>query len=332
MRKILVAMVALLLMSSLLARAQSFHPVIEENSVDGLLLGAEGSYRFFDRLEPSLGVAYGLQSQKIRYKAGVNVWLNPQSAGALLMLDWPRTPVLGRIGESGFKITLDLPEREGWLERVIGGSSRFFMSSFFGRLWPWPHDPHPPDVLYIMWESRHSLPLSFGIEFEFSRQTLLGWWQLGVSPSQFSYNRTQLSLRRELLSLIVSYGTTENESKFPDFLFTQSVKGEGSPLKGEQFWSVRFERAFDIFAVPIPIPFMSESLEFLVQGAIFLQVASVAKTELSCCGGSDKGKLVWQDQLSWGLSTLISLNKVGATARMDFVFTRDGRFHFLFNF
>ncbi|MCS7198578.1 MAG: hypothetical protein NZ930_07900 [Candidatus Bipolaricaulota bacterium] len=332
MRKTLVAVVALLLMSPFLARAQSFNPVIEENSVDGLLLGAEGSSRFFDWLEPSLGVAYGLQSQKIRYKAEVNAWLNPQSVGALVMLDWPRTPVLGRIGESGFKITLDLSGQEGWLERVIGGSSRFFMSGFFGRLWPWPHDPYPPDVLYIMWESRHSLPLPFGIEFGSSQQTFLGWWQLGVLTSQFRYYQTQLSLRRELLSLIVSYGTTENESKFPDFLFTQSVKGEGSPLKGEQFWSVRFERAFDIFAVPIPIPFVSESLEFLVQGAIFLQLASTAKTELPCCGGSDKGKLVWQDQLSWGLSVMISPGELGATARVDFVFTRDGRFHFLFNF
>lgn len=330
MKKILVAMLVLLLTVPLLITAQSFNPIIEENSVDGLLLGAEGNYRFFDRLEPSLGVAYGLQSQKIRYKAGVNAWLNPQSVGALLMLDWPRTPVLGRIGESGFKITLDLSGQEGWLERVIGGSSRFFMSSFFGTLWPWPHDPHPPDIAYVMLESRRSFHLPFGIEIGVFQQALVGWWQLGVLPSQFIYSQTQLSLRRELFSLSISYGTLENESKFPDFIFAQSVKGESISLKGEQFWSIQFERAFDVFAVPVPIPLLPQAVEFLVQGAVFLQVASAAKTELPC--GCQEGKLVWQNQLAWGLSVMIALDKLGPEARADFVFTRDGQFHFLFNF
>lgn len=59
------------------AAAQSFNPVIEENSVDGLLLGAEGSYKFLvgwshqggwlmlfraRRSGTKLGLVYGISS------------------------------------------------------------------------------------------------------------------------------------------------------------------------------------------------------------------------------------------------------------------------------
>lgn len=315
--------------------AQSFTPIIEENSVDGLLLGAEGSYKLFAWLEPSLGLAYGLQSQKIRYKAGLSF-----GDIKLALLDWPRTPVLGRIGEAGLKATLDLSKGlpivgdlfgGSWLEHELGGSSRSIVSGFFGTLWPWTEDPHSPDVAYVMWETSRSFHWPFGIELGFSQQALMGWWQLGVLPSEFRYSQTQLSLRRELLSLSVSYGTLKNESKFPDFIFVQSVKGESSPLKGEQFWTIQFERAFDVMAIPMPVPLLPQSLEFLVQGAVFLQVASAGKTELPS-DGQGEGKLIWKNQLSWGLSVLVSLDKLGTQARADFVFTRDGQFHFLFNF
>lgn len=320
---------------SLPVTAQSFNPILEENAVDGLLLGAEGSYTFFGWLKPSLGLAYGLQSQKIRYKAGLSFW--DVRLGAL---DWPRTPVLGRIGEAGVKAMLDLSKGlpivgdwfgESWWERELGGSSRSIVSGFFGTLWPWTEDPNPPEIAYIMWESHQNFSLPFGIELGFSQQTLQGWWQLGVLPSEFRYSQTQLSLRRELLSLSVRYGTLKNESKFPDFIFVQSVKGESSPLKGEQFWAIQFERAFDVIAIPMPIPLLPQPLELLVRGAVFFQVASAGKTELPS-DSQGEGKLVWQNRLSWGLRVLISLGKVGAQARADFVFTRDGQFHFLFNF
>lgn len=312
--KIFVALSVSLVALALPVTAQSFNPIIEENSVDGLLLGAEGSYKFFDWLEPSLGVAYGLQSQKIRYKAGISVW-----SVTLLALDWPRTPVLGRIGEAGLKATFkppfDLP----------------VLSGFVGTLWPWLHDPNPPDVAYVMYESSRSLHLPFRIELGFSQRALIGWWMLGVLPSQFQYSQTQLSLRRELLSLTVSYGTLENESNLPDFIFVQSVKGESTTLKGDQFWAVQFERDFDLISVSVPMPLLPQSLELLVQGGVFLQVVSAGKIELPSDEQSE-GKRVWQNQLSWGLSALVSLDKVGAKARADFVFTRDGQSHFLFSF
>lgn len=313
MSKAIVIISVLLAALSLPVTAQSFTPVIEENSVDGLLLGAEGSYKFFNWLEPSLGLAYGLQSQKIRYKAGVSFW-----NATLWALDWPRTPVLGRIGEAGLKATFKSP------------FGLPVLSGFFGTLWPWPHDPHPPDIAYVMYELNRSFHWPFGIELGFFQRALLGWWQLGVLPSQFHYRQTQLSLRRELLSLSVSYGTLENKSKLPDFIFVQIVKGESTPIKGEQFWAVQFERDFEVISISVPMPLSPQSLELLVQGAVFLQVASAGKTELPS-DEQGEGKLIWRNQLSWGMSALLSFGP-GVKARADFVFTRDGQFHFLFNF
>jgi hypothetical protein len=299
----------------LTATAQSFNPIIEENSVDGLLLGAEGSYKFFGWLEPSLGVAYGLQSQQIRYKAGVSVWDLTVS-----VLDWPRTAVLGRVGETGLKATLKLP----WGLPTVSG--------FFGTLWPWNEDPNPPDIAYVMWESGRTMRLPLGIELGMSQRTLLGWWQLGVLPSEFRYSQTNLSLRYEALSVSVSYGSLENKSNLPDFIFVQGVMGESTTMKGDQFWTVRFERLFDVLAIPLALPMIPRPLELFAQGGIFLHVSSAGKIELPS-DGQQEGKRIWQNLLSWGVSLVLSLDRaMGTKARADFVFTRDGQFHFLFNF
>ncbi len=297
----------------LTATAQSFNPIIEENSVDGLLLGAEGSYKFFGWLEPSLGVAYGLQSQNIRYKAGISVWDLTVSA-----LDWPRTAVLGRVSEVGLKATLKLP----WRLPTVSG--------FFGKLWPWTEDPNPPDIAYVMWESSRSIHLPLGIELGMSRRELLGWWQLGVSPSEFRYSQTNLSLRYEALSVSLSYGNLENKSNLPGFIFVQGVKGESTTIRGDQFWAVQFERVFEVMTVSVPVPLLPHPLELLVRGGIFLQVSCAGKIELPS-NGQQEGKRVWQNLLSWGLSVLLSFDRVsGVKARADFIFTRDGQFHFLF--
>ncbi|MFN4218105.1 MAG: hypothetical protein ACK4HB_02275 [Candidatus Bipolaricaulia bacterium] len=312
--KIFVALSVSLLTLALPVTAQSFNPIIEENGVDGLLLGAEGSYRFFDWLEPSLGLAYGLQSQKIRYRAGLSFW-----DVKVMLLDWPRTPVLGRIGEAGLKATFKPPFALPTL------------SGFVGTIWPWPHDPNPPDVAYVMYESSRSLHAPFGIELGFSQRALIGWWQLGVLPSQFQYSQTQLSLRRELFSFTVSYGTLENESNLPDFIFVQTVKGESTTLKGDRFWAVQFERDFEVISVSVPMPLLSQALELRVHGGVFVHVVSAGKIELPS-DGQGEGKRVWQNQLSWGLSVLVSPNEMGLKARVDFVFTRSGQFRFLFSF
>jgi hypothetical protein len=299
----------------LTATAQSFNPIIEENSVDGLLLGAEGSYKFFGWLEPSVGVAYGFQSQQIRYKAGVSVW-----GLTVSVLDWPRTAVLGRVGETGLKATLKLP----WGLPTVSG--------FFGTLWPWNEDPNPPDIAYVMWESGRTMRLPLGIELGMSQRTLLGWWQLGVLPSEFRYSQTNLSLRYETLRVSVSYGNLENKSNLPDFIFVQGVTGESTTIKGDQFWTVRVERLFDVLSIPLVLPMILRPLELFAQGGIFLHVSSAGKIELPS-DGQQEGKRIWQNLLSWGVSLVLSLDRaMGAKARADFVFTRDGQFHFLFNF
>ncbi len=313
-KKILLALAILVFWASPHLMAQSFNPVVEENSVDGWLLGAEGSYKFFSWLEPSLGLAYGLTSQKIRYKAGIGVWGLRFSA-----LDWPSTPVLGRIGEAGLKVSLKLP----WDLPTVSG--------FFGRVWPWPHDPNPPDIVYLTWGSDRRVDLPFGMKLGFSSQQLRGWWRLAVSPLSFHYSQTQISLSREGFHLTFSYGTLENEGGLPDFVFTEGVKGDSSVITGDRLWAVRFERSFEVVTLLVPVPFLPQALELLGQGAVFLQVASAGKTELP--GDSQEGKLTWQNRLSWGVSALLSLGRVsGVKARADFVFTRDGQFQFLFGF
>ncbi len=308
---IVIALSILICGGFLPATAQSLNPVIEGNSVDGLLLGAEGSYRFFGWLKPSLGLAYGLQSQKIRYKAGISVW-----DVTLWALDWPRTAVLGRVGERGLKAALKLP-----ILPIVSG--------FVGTLWPWTQDPNPPDVAYVMWESSHNIQMPLGIELGLSQRTLVGWWQLGVLPSEFRYTQTNLSVRYEALSMSFSYGTLENTSNFPDFIFTQGVKGDSELIRGDQFWSLQFKRAFDVMTISVPL--LVPSLELLVQGGVFLHVSSAGKLELPS-DEQQEHKRVWQNRLSWGVSVLLLLpREVGIKVRLDFVFIRDGKFQFLFS-
>ncbi len=289
------------------ATAQSFNPIIEENSVDGLLLGAEGSYKFFSWLEPSLGLAYGLSSQAIRYKVGIGLW-----DGKLSLIDWPRTPILGRIGEAGLKVSLKLP----WDLPTVSG--------FFGTVWPWPHDPNPPDIVYLSWGSDRSVDLPFGMKLGFSSQGLRGWWRLAVSPLSFHYSQTQISLSGEGFHLAFSYGTLENEGGLPDFVFTHGVKGDSSVITGDRFWAVRFERSFEVVTLSVPVPFLPQALELLGQGAVFLQASTAGSKQ------QDEDEMVWHNRLSWGMSLLLS--SVATKARADFVFTRDGGFRFLFSF
>lgn len=234
------------------------------------------------------------------------------------VLDWPRTAVLGRIGEAGLRATLKLP----WGLPTVSG--------FLGTPWPWTEDPNPPDIAYVLWQSNHSFRLPFGIELGFSQRALQGWWQLGVLPAEFRYSQTNLSLRYDALSVRFSYGDLENKNNLPEFIFVQGVKGDSSTIKGDQFWAVQFERAFDMTTVSVPVPLLPQSLELLVQGGVFLQVSSAGKIELP--SAEQEGKRVWRNLVSWGLSLLFSLDKTGAQARADFVFTRDGQFRFLFNF
>lgn len=313
--RILLALAVLVVGASLTAIAQSFNPIIEENSVDGLLLGAKGSYKFFSWLEPSLGLAYGLTSQKIRYKADIGVWDLKLSA-----LDWPGTPVLGRIGEAGLKVSLKLP----WGLPAVSG--------FFGTVWP--HDPNPPDIAYLTWGSEHRVHLPFSIELGLSQQKLLGWWRLGAFPLEFDYTQTSLSLRREHLSVRFSYGTLKNEGRLPDFIFVQGVKGDSKTIQGDQFWSLQFERSFDMMTLSVPFPFLAQPLGLLWHGAVFVQVSSAGTAEQPTNGQVEEMKhIIWENTLSWGLSVLLSLDKVeGVKARMDFAFTRDGQFQFLFGF
>ncbi len=310
--------------------AQSFKPVFEQNSVDGLLLGAEGSYKFFGWLEPSLGLAYGLQSQKIRYKAGLGLW-----GITLAALNWPGTPVLGRVGQTGLLATLKSASSLGPLWD-ISLQNENILTAFLGTLWPWVQNELPPTIGYFSARSTRNFKMPFGIELGISGQTLFGWWRLGALPLAFSYTQTHLSLRHENINLSFSYGTLDNEGGLPDFEFVQSVKGETTALKGDRFWALRFERRFDLIEIPLRLPTLPGAnrpiLErILVEGAAFLQLSATATALRS--DNEDAAKCARcivkpENLLSWGLSLLISLD--GFKLRADIVFKRDGEYRLLF--
>lgn len=312
--------------------AQSFQPVFEQNSVDGPLLGAEGSFKLFQFLEPSLGLAYGLQSQKIRYKAGLRVWGMTLSA-----LDWPGTPVLGRVGQSGLLATLKSSSSRGPLLDISLKSENIF-TAFLGTLWPWVRDELPPTIFYFSARSARNFKMPFGIEFDISGQTLLGWWRLGVLPLEFNYTQTHLSLRRESFNLSFSYGTLKNEGRLPDFEFVQGVKGERTAIKGDRFWALRFERRFDVVKVPLqfpPLPIINKPLfeGILVEGAAFVQLSATALRQDSQENNGEAAKCAKclskpESLLSWGLSVILSLD--GFKLRADLVFKRNGEYSLLF--
>lgn len=299
-------MVGLTFLLNFSARAQSFNPVFQQNSVDGMLLGAEGSLKLFGFLEPHLALAYGFQSQKMRYQAGLELWGFKLSA-----LDWPGTPVLGRVGQSGLQASLKPKES---LPTVTG---------FLGTLWPWVQNELPPTIAYLTWSSARSFSLPFNIALGFSSRTLYGLWRLGANPLSFQYSQTTLSLSREGLSLGFSYGTLENEGKLPDFEFVQSVKGDISSIKGDRFWALRFERRFDLLEISLslpPMPVINRPIfeKILVEGAAFLQTGATTTSP----------EAQPENLLSWGLSFIISLD--GMKIRADLVFKRDGEYRLLF--
>lgn len=308
--------------------AQSFNPVFEQNSVDGHLLGAQGSFKLFQFVEPSLALAYGLQSQKIRYQAGLGLW-----DIKLSVLDWPGTPVLGRVGQSGLLATFKRSSSPGpFLDISI--ENRDSVTAFFGTLWPWVVNESPPDIVYIALNSSQRFSLPFGITLSVNNRTLYGWWQLIVSPKSFQYSQTHLELRRDSLSLTFSYGTIQNEGRLPDFEFVQSVKGDPEVIRGEQFWALRFERRFDVIRVPVrlpPLPIINKPLleSILLEGAAFVQF-SATKTALrqEHTEKCEKCLVKPENLFAWGLSMIFSLD--GFKLRADIVFKRDGEYRLLF--
>ncbi|MCS6936450.1 MAG: hypothetical protein NZ610_04375 [Candidatus Bipolaricaulota bacterium] len=314
--------------------AQNLTPVFEQNSVDGYLLGAQGSFKLFQFLEPSLALAYGLQSQKIRYQAGLTVW-----EVKLSLLDWPGTPVLGRVGQSGLQVTHKSSRSLGTLLDVEIQQYENSVTLFFGTLWPWVPNELPPDILYLSLSSAQRFALPFGITLNVNSRTLYGWWRLGVLPLSFQYTQSHLELKRDLLSVSFGFGTLQNEGRLPDFEFVQSVKGETETIKGEQFWALRFERRFEMIRVPLglpPLPVINKPLfeSFFIEGAVFVQLSTTKTALREKPEETEEAErcarciVPMANLLSWGLSAILSLD--GLKFRLDIVFKRDGEYRLLF--
>lgn len=310
--------------------AQNLTPVFEQNSIDGYLLGAQGSLKLFQVVEPSLALAYGLQSQQIRYQVGLGLW-----DLKLSVIDWPGTPVLGRVGQAGLQATYKSSTSVGpFLDISI--ENRDVFTAFFGTLWPWVPNELPPDIFYVALSSSRRFAMPFGITLSVNSRTLYGWWRLVVSPLRFQYSQTHLELQRDLFSLGFSFGTLQNEGRLPDFEFVQSVKGDSEIIKGEQFWALRFERRFDIVRVPLalpPLPVINKPLleSILVEGSVFVQFSATKtalRAETENTERCARCLVPVANLFSWGLSAILSLD--GFKLRIDLVFKRDGEYRLLF--
>jgi len=284
-----------------LSLAQKIEPVFSQNSIDGFLLGLEGSLNL-GILEPFLGAAYGINSGNIRYKIGSG--LGP---AAFSSLDWPGSAVLGREGEKGLRGDLTLKKLE--LEA----------SCFFGQLWLIKEqETASPKVAYLSLSRKMTWKLPFDVEIRSSGDFTFGSVLEGkINGKTFQSTLRSFMLRVGKLRLEYSSGTAKNEARLAGFEFTAKVKGYEKPLQGDSFWTLSVERRFELFSSLLDLPMLG-ALPFIVDGSVFFASGSAAKKD------QEKEPEIL---FGWGFGTVFSL--AGFQMRTDAFFNKEGQFKFL---
>jgi len=150
------------LISAVPVYAQPIKPVFTRTSLDGQLVGIETDFQF-GIFKPIAALAYGVESGRFRYKAGLRLATGFEVpvvglrigdfSGALI--DWPRSPILGREGQKGVELGVNL------------GPTRY--RAFLGELWPRgsesENDGTVPQVAYLSMDvtRRWNLPFKLGL-------------------------------------------------------------------------------------------------------------------------------------------------------------------------
>ncbi len=335
-------------------------PVFTQTSLDGQLVGLELKGVQFGIWKPIAAAAYGLESGRIRYKAGVGLdveltlppLFRPTRIGDFYaaLLDWFETPVLGREGQRGVEAGFR------W------GETRY--TGFFGTLWPRSAegpDAGPP-VSYLTMAFSKSFKLPVDLTLTFSSRTVLGWL-LPVpaltleSTSQetdsdeeaknelktFRSTTYALSLQLGDLQLSGRWGTLENPAELAGFEFTTGVRGIARTLQGRAFWNVTLNKTLPMYEVRIKLPMPPELAKFLptelpvtLQGALIVQTGGVLREpqlEVSAqkSEGSDfERPLEHEALLSWGLSATLSVGN--ARLRAALIVSQEGKTVFRLSF
>ncbi len=345
-----------------LAEEPPVQPVFTRTSLDGQLIGLELKGVQFGIWKPIAAAAYGLESGRIRYKAGMGLdveftlpsLFKPTRIGGFYaaLLDWFETPVLGREGQRGVEAGFR------WGETQYTG--------FLGTLWP--QSAEEPDaeplVGYLTIASAKSLKLPFDLTLTFSSRTVLGWLLPAAaltleSTSQeldsdeetkdelktFRSMNYSLSLQLGDLQLSGQWGMLENPAELAGFEFTTGVRGIARTLQGQAFWNVTLNRTFPMYEVRIKLPtppelatFLPTELPVALQGSLIVQTGGVlqetqpeAEASAQESESSDLERAFRHEALlSWGLSATLAVGN--ARLRADLIISQEGETVFRVSF
>lgn len=337
------------------SRAQPVRPVFTTTSEDGRLIGVETDLQF-GIWRPIAALAYGLESGRFRYRAGMAVKTGVDLpllgirlgdlSGALV--DWPRSPILGREGQSGMEV--------GWSL----GPTRY--SGFFGTLWargePEREDEAEPRVGYIIVDTSRSFELPFDLRLHAGSEMTFGTMLVGEAEGQpFQATTRSLSLSMGGISLSGRWGTLSNEADLDGFEFTTGVRGIAKALKGHEFWNITLRRTFSMHETTIELPTPPEwpraiprRLPVVLQGAFGFQAGGatgrgepestedmneVAQHDAQRERNEDEREKPDVEQetemlLSWSISTTLTIHEFRVSAEL--IIAQDGTATFSFSF
>ncbi|MBI1742669.1 hypothetical protein HYR54_06335 [Candidatus Acetothermia bacterium] len=299
------------------AQAQpDVQPVFSSNSIDGTLLGLEGGYGFdlagLGIWKPFGGIAYGLDSHKIRHKIGLQI-------GSLWVshVDWPSDAVLGREGEMGIKLGFN----------TQGGQ----VSLFKGALWQ--KTGTAPKVGYLHFSSGRTINLYQNIRLTYSTNSLYGaFWPIDKESIKkiFLSSQYYISLSIGQFTFSVNTGRLTNDAGLENFQFVNGMIGSTETLKGERFWRFSVERRFLLLLIFTNLPkpaVLPEGVPWLdelpIQGVLFVEGLNSTHAET----GKDP---VSENRLGWGVGIVVPT--AWFTVQAKIIFDRDGKYTFKVGF
>ena len=328
-----------------LGQAQPVRPVYTTTSKDGRLVGFDTNLPAIgDLWKPRAALAYGFDSGRFRYQAGLRVTtglslpLIDQRIGnpSLAIVDWPSSPILGREGQSGVEAGLSFGEA-----RATG-----FVGSLWGR-----GDQPDREVGYVRVDSGTSFDLPHGVRAHTDSVMTFGALMDGSTLGEtFQANTGSVGLTLGGFSARVNYGSLSNAADLAGFEFTTGVPGLGGPLTGERYWKLTLSRSFPMYetAIPLPLPeglpsTVPQELPLTLRGDLGVHVANAdqrASSEAESPEGSAEPPSpqraepssdvdgAWTSQMGFSWSASLTLSVDGFAVRAKLVVPQDGAARF----
>ena len=198
--------------------------------------------------ELEAGGAYGLLSQTGRFRTGVQY----EKAIGLSYGDWPTSLVLGRQGEQGIHLAIDLIA----LNRLLGSEggpllasilqqSRLQGTGFLGQLWPGEGETEGPDVRYVHLSGFIHWPLPLGIALETRGESLFGQ-PLREPESSFQTFFSSTKLWADQTTLEFRLGELDNPVGLAGFRFNLGLRSYPSAFAGNRFLLATLEQGFEV--------------------------------------------------------------------------------------